>query len=29
MIEQQDISAEARAFMRSLYGENKQITDDN
>ena len=29
MIEQQDISAEARAFMRALYGENKQITDDN
>jgi len=28
MIEQQDISAESRAFMRSLYGENKQITDD-
>ena len=28
MIEQQDISAEARAFMRALYGENKQITDD-
>ena len=29
MIEQQDISAEARAAMRALYGENKQITDDN
>ena len=29
MIEQQDISAEARASMRALYGENKQITDDN
>ena len=29
MIEQQDISPEAREFMRSMYGENQQITDDN
>ncbi|MBR2236667.1 MAG: carboxylesterase family protein [Prevotella sp.] len=29
MIEQQDISAEARAFMRALYGENQKITDGN